>query len=75
MERNRRALPFHPVLFAVAPTLLVYAHWGAKIPIDPGELLLPIALSLAMTAVLWSIPGFAFRRATRAAPATISRCP
>jgi hypothetical protein len=64
---NHQAIPFHPVLFAVAPILFVYAYNGTKIPIDPGELLLPIALSLAMTAVLWTILGFAFHSLTRAA--------
>jgi hypothetical protein len=67
-ERGRRALPFHPVLFAVAPILFVYAHNGARIPIDPRELLLPIAFSLAVTAVLWTVLGLLFRSATRAAP-------
>jgi hypothetical protein len=62
-----RVVPFHPVLFAVAPILFVYAYNGTKIPIDPGELLKPIALSLVMTAVLWTILGFLFRSATRAA--------
>jgi hypothetical protein len=66
-ERGRRPLPFHPVLFAVAPILFVYAHNGATIPIDPAELLLPIALSLAMTAVLWAVLGLLFRSATRSA--------
>ena len=66
-ERSRRALPFHPVLFAVAPILFVYAYNGARIPIDPRELLLPIALSLAVTAVLWAMLGLLLRSATRAA--------
>ena len=65
---GRRALPFHPVLFAVAPILFVYAYNGARIPIEPRELLLPIALSLAVTAVLWAVLGLLFRSATRAAP-------
>ena len=67
-KRGRRALPFHPVLFAVAPILFVYAHNGARIPIDPRELLVPIALSLAVTAVLWAVLGLLFRSAARAAP-------
>ena len=66
-ERGRRALPFHPVLLAVAPILFVYAHNGARTPIDPRELLLPIALSLSVTAVLWTALGLLFRSATRAA--------
>jgi hypothetical protein len=66
-ERVRRALPFHPVLFAVAPILFVYAYNGARIPIDPRELFLPIALSLAVTAVLWTVLGLLFRSAARAA--------
>jgi hypothetical protein len=66
-ERGRRALPFHPVLFAVAPILFVYAYNGARIPIDPRELLLPMALSLAVTVVLWTVTGLLFRSATRAA--------
>ena len=66
-ERSRRALPFHPVLFAVAPILFVYAHNGVRIPIDPRELLPPIALSLAVTALLWTIAGLLLRSATRAA--------
>ena len=66
-KRGRRALPFHPVLFAVAPILFVYAYNGAKIPIDPRELLVPIALSLAVTAVLWAVLGLLFRSAARAA--------
>jgi hypothetical protein len=65
---RRRAIPIHPVLFAVAPIVFVYAYNGTKIPIDPRELLLPIALSLAMTAVLWTVMGFAFGSATRVAP-------
>jgi len=66
-QRFRRPIPFHPVLFAVAPILFVYAHNGARIPIDPGELLVPIALSLAMTAVIWAIVWLLFRSAERAA--------
>ncbi len=66
-ERSRRALPFHPILFATAPILFVYAHNGVRIPIDPRELLLPIALSLAVTAVLWTIAGLLLRSATRSA--------
>ena len=66
-ERSRRALPFHPVLFAVAPILFVYAHNDIRIPIDPGELLWPIALSLTATAVPWTVLGLLFRSATRAA--------
>jgi hypothetical protein len=65
--RSRRALPFHPILFAVVPILFIYAHNGTRIPIEPRELLLPIALSLAVTAVLWSILGLLFRSATRSA--------
>jgi len=67
-KRNRRAVPFHPVLFAVTPILFVYAYNSTKIPIDPGELLLPIVLSLGVTAVLWTVLGLLFRSATRAAP-------
>jgi len=66
-ERDRRALPFHPVLFAVVPILFVYAYNGAILPISPRELLVPIALSLAMTAVLWTVLGLLFRSAARAA--------
>jgi len=64
---GRSALPLHPVLFAIAPVLFVYAYNGARIPIDPRELLVPIALSLAMTAVLWAILGLLFHSAARAA--------
>ncbi len=67
-KRDRRALPFHPVLFAVAPILFVYLRNAAKFSIGPGELLLPIALSLAATAVMWAVLGFLLRGATRAAP-------
>jgi hypothetical protein len=66
-QRYRRAIPFHPVLFAVAPILFLYAYNGPRIPIDPRELLLPILLSLAMTAVLWAILWLLFRSVTRAA--------
>jgi len=66
-DQKRRAVPFHPVLFAVAPILFVYAHNGVRIPIDPGELLWPVGLSLAMTAVLWAVLGLLFRNAARAA--------
>jgi hypothetical protein len=66
-ERGRRAIPFHPVLFAVAPILFVYAHNGVRFPIDPRELLFPVVLSLAVTAVLWTALGLLFRSATRAA--------
>ena len=64
---GRNALPFHPVLFAVVPILFVYGYNVAKIPIDPSELLVPLALSLAMTAVLWAALGYLFRSAARAA--------
>lgn len=67
MERSRRAVPFHPVLFAVAPILFVFGYNGVKTPIDPGELLFPLALSLAVTAVLWTILGLLLRSAERAA--------
>ncbi len=66
-DRSRRALPFHPVLFTVAPILFVYAYNCASLPIAPRELLLPIALSLAVTAVLWTVLGLLFRSAARAA--------
>jgi len=68
-NRNRRTVPFHPVLFAVAPILFVYTFNASKIPIDPRELPLPIALSLAMAGVVWAVLGLVFRSATRAAPA------
>jgi len=66
-ERARRPIPFHPVLFAVAPILFVYAHNGARVPIDPHELLLPTGLSLGMTAILWVILWVLLRSLTRAA--------
>jgi hypothetical protein len=66
-RRDHRAIPFHPVLFAVAPILFVYAYNAAKIRIEPGELLLPIALSLLVTAVLWTALGVLLRSVTRAA--------
>ncbi len=66
-KRVRHALPFHPILFAVASILFVYAYNGAKIPIDPGELLLPLALSLVMTTVLWAVLGLLLRNVARAA--------
>jgi hypothetical protein len=66
-ERARRPIPFHPVLFAVAPILFVYAHNGARVPVDPRELLLPIALSLALTGIVWAILWLLFRSAARAA--------
>ncbi|MCX6844867.1 MAG: hypothetical protein NTX53_21610 [candidate division WOR-3 bacterium] len=45
----------------------MFVHNSTTDPIDPGELLLPIALALAMTAVLWTILGLLLRSATRAA--------
>jgi hypothetical protein len=66
-QRYRRTVPFHPVLFALAPILFVYAHNGVRVPVDPRELLLPMGLSLAMTAVLWAILWLLFRSAARAA--------
>ncbi|MBN2464757.1 hypothetical protein JXD38_03920 [candidate division WOR-3 bacterium] len=66
-ERVRQAIPFHPVLFAVAPILFVYVHNVVKIPIDSGELLLPIVFSLAMTVVLWAGLWLLLRCAARAA--------
>jgi hypothetical protein len=64
---RRAALPFHPVLFAIAPILFVYVNNARTIPIDRNELLVPTAMSLAVTGVLWTLLGLLLRSVTRAA--------
>lgn len=63
----KRALVLHPVFFALAPILFVYAHNRAQVPISAGELVMPAAVALAATAVLWLALGLALRSAERAA--------
>lgn len=63
----KRPLALHPVLFALAPILFVFAHNRANVPISASELLLPAAIALAGTAVLWLILGLGLRDARRAA--------
>jgi len=63
----KRPLALHPVLFALAPILFVFAHNRARVPISVSELLLPVAVALAVTAVLWLILGLVLRGAPRAA--------
>src|SRR5512136_1246089 len=57
----------HPVLFALAPILFVYSYNSAKVPISPSELLLPGAVALAVTGVLWLGLGLALRSTRRSA--------
>jgi hypothetical protein len=68
-QRHSRAVPFHPVLFAVAPILSVYVHNSTKTLVDPAELLLPVVLSLAMTTVVWAALALFMRSAAKAAVA------
>jgi len=63
----KRTLPFHPLLFAVAPILFLYSHNVAKLPISPAELLLPLAVSLGATVILWLVLCPLFRSVRRAA--------
>ena len=54
-------------MLVVAPVLFVYGYNGVKVPIDPGELLPPLALSLTLVVVLWTILGLLLRSAARGA--------
>jgi len=51
----KRTVPFYPVLVALFPILSLFAHNIANIPISLAELLLPIAVSLLITAVAFGI--------------------
>lgn len=63
----KRPVALHPVFFALAPILFVYAHNRARVPISASELLLPGVIALAASAVLWLLLGLALRDARRAA--------
>jgi hypothetical protein len=63
----RRSPVLHPIFFALAPILFVYSYNSAKVPISPSELLLPCAVTLAVTGVLWLLLGLALRGARRSA--------
>jgi hypothetical protein len=63
----KRPLVLHPIFFALAPILFVYAHNRAQVPIRASELVLPVAVALAATAVLWLVLGLVLRSAQRAA--------
>jgi hypothetical protein len=64
---STRTVALHPILLAVAPIIFVYSYNRAKIPISPHELILPIAVSLAATAVLWLALGLLLWNSLRAA--------
>lgn len=64
---STRTVALHPILLAVSPIIFVYSYNSAKIPISPDELVLPIAVSLAATAVLWLALGLLLWSSVRAA--------
>jgi hypothetical protein len=64
---STRTAAVHPILFAVSPIIFVYSYNSAKIPISPHELVLPVAVSLAATAVLWLALGLLLWSSLRAA--------
>jgi hypothetical protein len=63
----RRPFPFHHFLFALVPTLLLYSYHATKLPIAPGELILPLALSLTAALVLWLLLRLVLSNSRRAA--------
>jgi hypothetical protein len=64
---STRTVALHPILLAVSPIIFVYSYNSAKVPISPHELVLPIAVSLAATAVLWLALGLLLWSSLRAA--------
>ncbi|MBM3331106.1 hypothetical protein FJY68_04540 [candidate division WOR-3 bacterium] len=50
---EKRPIPIHHFLFALAPTLFLYAYSASRIPITPSELVLPLIASFTVALVLW----------------------
>jgi hypothetical protein len=63
----KRPFPFHHFLFALSPVLFLYAHNAPRLPIAPAELLIPLGLSVGVSAALWLILCPVFRSARKAA--------
>jgi len=65
--RERRPFPFHHLLLAAIPALFLFSYNVTKIPIAPGELILPLALSLTAALVLWLLLWLMLGNSRRAA--------
>ncbi len=63
----KRPVPFHHLLFALAPILFLYSHNAATLPIARSELLLPLAVSFAGALALWLLLWVVMRSSRRAA--------
>ncbi|MBN2464905.1 hypothetical protein JXD38_04700 [candidate division WOR-3 bacterium] len=63
----KQPFPFHQFLFAVVPALFLYSHNVTKIPVAPGELILPLVLSLVIALVLWWLLRLVLGNSRRAA--------
>lgn len=64
---NGTLLPvLHPFFFAVAPVLFLFAHNSRKHHVSPTELLIPLAISLALALVGWLVIRFIVRSGARA---------
>jgi hypothetical protein len=57
---------FHPLVFAAVPILFLYAHNRERFTVGAEELVLPLLLALAATAVLWLVLGLLLGSAARA---------
>ena len=63
---GKRAAVLHPFLFSLFPILALYAHNIKSIPVPLKELAVPMALSLAATAVLFLLFSAVFRPPAKA---------
>ena len=52
MDRVKKPLVIHPILFALFPILFVFSHNIGQIP--PKQLVFPIVVTILITLILWS---------------------
>jgi hypothetical protein len=62
----KRTPVIHPFLFALSPILFLYSYNLSSIPVNPGELVLPVLLALGATAVLWLLLALILRDQAKA---------
>jgi hypothetical protein len=61
------SLVLHPFFFAISPILFLFTHNAVMLPLNPGELVLPIGISLAGTLLLGGTIAILLRNRTKAA--------
>jgi hypothetical protein len=57
----KRPLVLHPLLFAALPILFLYAYNVRQVLIAPSDVVLPLLVSVGLTALLWLLLWLVFR--------------